>query len=180
MNRKRATQNRNLFTAVEPGTHNDPAPQSTMPMASRYIPVYHVELVRDRSIKVEPRPSIHNPDDVVTILQDELLKSDREKLVCLFLNTKNVIIGMDIVSIGSLTASIAHPREIFKAAILKNAASIILSHGHPSGDPTPSREDIQMTERVSKAGEILGIKLLDHIIIGEHGNYSFSNAGRLP
>jgi len=69
---------------------------------------------------------------------------------------------------------------MFKSAILKNAAAIILSHGHPSGDPTPSREDIQMTERVSKAGEILGIKLLDHIIIGEQGNYSFSNAGRLP
>jgi DNA repair protein RadC len=91
---------------------------------------------------------------------------------------KNVVIGMDIVSIGTLTASIAHPRKIFKSAILKNAASIILSH-HPSGDPVPSREDIQLTERIAKAGEILGIKLLDHIIIAEHGNYSFSNTGRL-
>jgi DNA repair protein RadC len=87
---------------------------------------------------------------------------------------------MDIVSIGTLTASIAHPREIFKSAILKNAASIILSHNHPSGDPAPSREDTQLTERVAKAGEILGIKLLDHIIIAEHGNYSFSNSGCLP
>jgi DNA repair protein RadC len=181
MNRKRATQVRNLFTPIEPGTHDNPTPQSGSTTASaKYIPVYHVELVRDRLIKVEPRPSIHNPDDVVAILQDELLKADREKLVCLMLNAKNVVIGMDVVSVGSLTSSIAHPREIFKSAILKNAAAIILSHGHPSGDPTPSREDIQMTERVSKAGEILGIKLLDHIISGEQGNYSFSNAGRLP
>ncbi len=111
MNRNRATQNRNLFTAIELGTHNDPAPQTTQVTASaKYIPVYHVELVRDRLIKVEPRPSIHNPDDIVAILQDELLKADREKLVCLMLNAKNVVIGMDIVSIGSLTASIAHPR----------------------------------------------------------------------
>ncbi len=181
MNRKRATQNRNLFTAVEPETCDNLSAAGNRPtVTGKYVPVYHVELVRDRLIKVEPRPSIHNPDDVVAILQDELLKSDREKLVCIMLNAKNVVIGMDIVSVGSLTASIAHPREIFKSAILKNAASIILSHGHPSGDPTPSREDMQMTERVAKAGEILGIKLLDHIIIGEQGNYSFSNSGRLP
>lgn len=181
MNRKRATQNENLFTAIEPVTQDNPAPQTGQLMAStKYIPVYHIELVRDRLIKVEPKPSIHNSDDVVTILQDELLKSDREKLVCLMLNAKNGVIGMDIVSIGTLTASIAHPREIFKSAILKNAASIILSHNHPSGDPAPSREDIQLTERIAKAGEILGIKLLDHIIIAEHGNFSFSNTGRLP
>ncbi|NLT67797.1 MAG: DNA repair protein RadC [Acidobacteria bacterium] len=179
MNPKRATQNRNLFTAIEPETNENPAP-ARVPATAKYIPVYHVELVRDRLIKVEPRPSIHNPDDVVAILQEELLKSDREKLVCVMLNAKNRIIGMDIVSVGSLTASIAHPREIFKSAILKNAASILLSHGHPSGDPAPSREDIQLTERVAKAGEILGIRLLDHIIIGELGTYSFSNAGRLP
>jgi DNA repair protein RadC len=181
MNQKRATQNRNLFAAIESGTCDNPAPSTYETAASaKYIPVYHVELVRDRLIKVEPRPSIHNSDDVVAILQDELLKSDREKLICIMLNAKNAVIGMDIVSVGSLTSSIAHPREIFKSAILKNAAAIILSHCHPSGDPTPSREDIQMTERVAKAGEILGIKLLDHIIIGDQGNYSFSNTGRLP
>ena len=112
MNRKRATQIRNLFTSIEPGTHDNPTPQSGSTTASaKYIPVYHVELVRDRLIKVEPRPSIHNPDDVVAILQDELLKADREKLVCLMLNAKNVVIGMDVVSVGSLTSSIAQPRK---------------------------------------------------------------------
>jgi DNA repair protein RadC len=193
MSRKRTAYNRTLFRAIEAETTDNPITltrpssgensrntgQPDQEISNKYIPVYHIELVRDRLIKVEPKPSVHNPDDVVTILRDELLKSDREKLVCLFLNAKNVIIGIDVVSIGSLTASIAHPREIFKAAILKNAASIILSHGHPSGDPSPSREDIQLTERITKAGEILGIKLLDHIIIAEQGSYSFTQAGRL-
>ena len=148
--------------------------------SKKYIPVYHVELVRDRVIQVEPRTAIHNPDDVVAILRDELLQADREKLICLMLNTKNVVIGMDIVSVGSLSASIGHPREIFKAAILKNAAAIILAHNHPSGDPSPSQDDIRLTERISQAGEILGIKLLDHVILGELGSYSFGSAGRLP
>ena len=148
--------------------------------SAKYIPVYHIELVRDRVIKVEPRPAIHNSDDVVAILRDELLHADREKLISLMLNTKNVVIGIDVVSVGSLSASIAHPREIFKSAILKNAAAIILVHNHPSGDPSPSGDDIHLTERISKAGEILGIKLLDHVILGELGSYSFANAGRLP
>ena len=193
MNRKRATQNQNLFTAVNPGIYEnpkpltnpsgngiDPAARPTSGLSAKYIPVYHIELVRDRSIKVEPRPAIHNPDDVVAILRDELLKADREKLVCIALNAKNVVVGIDFVSVGTLTASLAAPRELFKSAILLNAAAIILSHNHPSGDPTPSREDIQMTDRVSKAGEILGIKLLDHIIIAEQGSFSFSQSGRLP
>jgi DNA repair protein RadC len=87
---------------------------------------------------------------------------------------------MDVVSVGTLTQSCGHPRELYKAAILTNAAAIILVHNHPSGDPSPSLEDAQLTARISKAGEILGIKLLDHVIIGELGHYSFANAGRLP
>ena len=180
MNRKRATQNQNLFTELSLQTVGSIPSAGKLVPSTRYIPVYHIELVRDRSIKIEPRSAIHNSDNVVAILRDEVLNADREKLVCLMLNTKNVVIGMDVVSLGTLTMSVAHPREIFKSAILKNAASIILGHNHPSGDPTPSREDIQMTERITRAGEILGIKLLDHVIIGENGTYSFRNTGRLP
>jgi DNA repair protein RadC len=194
MPQKRATQNRNLFAAIEPetidnyttfeqqsnGRNHQSATHPYRGNLDKYIPVYHIELVRERTSQIEPRPAIHNSEDVVAILQDELLKADREKLVCVMLNAKNVVIGMDIVSVGTLTSSLASGREIFKSAILLNAAAIILSHNHPSGDATPSREDIHMTERISKAGEILGIKLLDHIIIAEQGNFSFSNAGRLP
>jgi DNA repair protein RadC len=86
---------------------------------------------------------------------------------------------MEVVSVGSLTASVVTPRELFKSAILASAAAIVISHNHPSGEPAPSQEDIRLTERISKAGEILGIKLLDHVIIGELGHYSFSDAGRL-
>lgn len=190
---KRAANNHPLFKAAEPGASSN----STEPTGGgnterdraagllkrepslQYVPVYRVELVRERTIKNVPRHAIHNSDDVVALLKDELLKSDREKLICLMLSAKNTVIGMEVVSIGTLTASLVSCRELFKAAILANAAAIIISHPHPSGDPTPSQEDIRLTERVSKAGEILGIKLLDHVIIGELGTYSFSNAGRL-
>ncbi len=108
---------------------NDGASARSRRAPSRqYIPVYHVELVRDRTIKVQPRRTIRNSDDVVAILKDEFLKADREKLVSIMLNAKNVVIGMEVVSVGSLTASIAHPREIFKAAIILGSAAIILSH----------------------------------------------------
>jgi len=194
MHQKRATQNRNLFAAVEPettdnsktltessaGSNRRSVASSDQGILEKYIPLYRIELVRERMIPIKPRPSIHNPDDVVAILQEELLKADREKLVCVMLSAKNVVIGMDIVSVGTLTSSLASGREIFKSAILLNSAAIILSHNHPSGDATPSREDIQLTDRISKAGEILGIKLLDHIIIADQGNYSFSQSGRLP
>ena len=119
----------NLFEANEPAASStSEAPKDRPTATTKYIPVYHVELVRDRRVKIETRSSVHNSDDVVALLEDELLNADREKLICVMLNAKNGVIGMDIVSVGSLTASIAHPREIFKPAILKNAASIILSH----------------------------------------------------
>lgn len=194
MNQKRATINPSLFEAAEAGESNNPASvtspsntehngtagQSRQGPSKQYIPVYRIELVRERTLKVEPRRSVHNSEDVVAILRDELLKADREKLICLMLNAKNAIIGIDVVSVGTLTQSCGHPRELYKAAILTNAAAIILVHNHPSGDPSPSLEDAQLTARIGKAGEILGIKLLDHVIIGELGHYSFANAGRLP
>ncbi len=127
MPQKRANQNRTLFEAVEPSSSNHP----DCGILDKYVPVYRIELVRERTIPVETRPAIHNPDDIVAILQDELLKADREKLVCIMLNAKNVVIGMDIVSVGTLTSSLASGREIFKSAILLNAAAIILSHNHP-------------------------------------------------
>ena len=191
---KRTANNQTLFKAAESGASNhsteptggsitereSAAGQVNREQSAQYIPVYRVELVRERTIKNVPRRAIHNSDDVVALLKDELLKSDREKLLCVMLSAKNTVIGIEVVSIGTLTASLVSNRELFKAAILANAAAIIISHPHPSGDPTPSQEDIRLTERVSKAGEILGIKLLDHVIIAELGIYSFSNAGRLP
>lgn len=96
-----------------------------------------------------------------------ITKEDRECFYVLHLNAKNEIIGKELVSMGTLTNSLIHPREVFKAAILNNSASIICVHNHPSGDPTPSREDILITNRLVEAGALLGISVLDHVIIGE-------------
>lgn len=111
------------------------------------------------------KPKITNPSDVVDLVM-EMQFLDKEHFRVISLSTKNHVIGIDEVSIGSLNSSIVHPREVFKKALEKSAASVILVHNHPSGDPEPSREDIQVTNRLVKAGEIMGIEVLDHIIIG--------------
>lgn len=108
-----------------------------------------------------------------------LMAETKEVFICLHLDGKNRIICMDLVSIGSLNQSIVHPREVFKTACLSNAAAIILIHQHPTGDPSPSSEDIAITRRLKEAGEIMGIKVLDHIIVGEGKYQSFVERGLL-
>jgi len=108
-----------------------------------------------------------------------LMKETKEQFITLHLDGKNRIICMDVVSIGSLNQSIVHPREVFKTACISNAAAIICVHQHPTGDPTPSSEDISITRRLKEAGEIMGIKLLDHIIVGDGEYLSFVERGLL-
>jgi DNA repair protein RadC len=102
-----------------------------------------------------------------------LMRETKEMFLTLHLNGKNSLICLDVVSIGSLNQSIVHPREVFKTACISNAAAILCIHQHPTGDPTPSGEDIAITRRLKEAGEIMGIKLLDHIIIGDGEYISF-------
>src|SRR5262249_32765455 len=97
--------------------------------------------------------------------------------VLVLLNAKHRPIGLNTVSVGSLTASIVHGREVFKPAIAGNAAAVILAHNHPSGDPSPSTEDVELTKRLRDAGELLGIRVLDHVIVGDGKHYSFVDAG---
>lgn len=113
------------------------------------------------------RTVIRNPQDVAGLLLDEMRFLDRENFRTISLNTKNQVLGIDNVSVGSLNSSLAHPREVFKDPIRRSAAAIILAHNHPSGDPTPSQEDILVTRRLVEAGRILGIEVLDHLIIGD-------------
>jgi DNA repair protein RadC len=108
-----------------------------------------------------------------------LMKETKELFMTLHLDSKNRIICMDIVSMGSLNQSIVHPRHVFSTACISNAAAIICVHQHPSGDPSPSSEDIAITRRLKEAGEIMGIKILDHIIIGEGEYLSFVERGLL-
>lgn len=112
--------------------------------------------------------------DTFSFLQHET----KEYFIALHLDGKNRIICVDMVSSGSLNQSIVHPRETFKTALLSSAAAIILMHNHPTGDPTPSPEDIEITKRLKEAGDILGIRILDHIIIGST-YYSFTERGLL-
>jgi DNA repair protein RadC len=108
-----------------------------------------------------------------------LMTNPREVFLCLHLDSKNKIVCVDHVSQGSLNASIVHPRELFSSAILSASAALILIHQHPSGDPEPSREDIELTERLVEGAKLLGIRILDHIIIGEDRYISFADRGIL-
>jgi len=143
------------------------------------IPVYRVTLVKEGKMPTyESR--IRSSANAHTVLQEYLADTDREHFVILMLDQKNQVIGIHTVSIGSLTASVVHPRETFKAAILANAAAIICGHQHLSGDCQPSREDRSITQRLKEAGALLGINLLDHIIVGGEGRYfSFADEGLL-
>ena len=111
--------------------------------------------------------SLSSPYTVAEFLYEYFRDSYKEEFCVLFLDTKNKVIGTQTVSIGTINQSLVHPREVFRYAIMKNSNSILLSHNHPSGDPTPSKEDILITERLIKAGEYIGIKVLDHLVIGD-------------
>jgi DNA repair protein RadC len=121
--------------------------------------------------------TITSPLDVKALLMEEMRFLEKEHFKTILLNTKNHVVSVENISIGSLNASIVHPREVFKPAIRRSSASILLVHNHPSGDPTPSKEDIEVTERLVEAGKILGISVLDHIVIGDNTIFSFKEKG---
>lgn len=127
--------------------------------------------------KLAQSPSIRTPRDAADILVEQLRYLQKEHFVCLFLNSKNHIIAQETLSMGSLNASIVHPREVFRAAIKCSSASIVCAHNHPSGDPTPSPEDIQITKRLIEAGTIVGIDVLDHLVIGDGTYVSLKEKG---
>jgi DNA repair protein RadC len=130
------------------------------------------ELVRRlETFSEEPKRKICSPKDVYTLIYPKMREQKKERFVTLYLDTKNQILKQETISIGSLNASIVHPREVFKVALELSSASIIITHNHPSGDPSPSREDIMITEKLCEGGKLLGIDVLDHIIIGD-GRYT--------
>ena len=133
------------------------------------IQTYSVELVRDSSKLYDVERAITSPQAVHSVVEAVLglSKKTQEHFVVLSLNTKNVVIGVHTLHIGTVNASIVHPRDVFQRAILNNATSIIICHNHPSGDLTPSQEDIAVTKRIQASGDLLGIEMLDHIIIGD-------------
>ncbi len=120
---------------------------------------------------------VYEPADVARYAMPHFRFEQKEHFAVLLLNAKNCILGMQEVSVGSLSAAIVHPREVFRAAIDYAAAAIILLHNHPSGDPTPSREDIAVTERLIKAGELMEIPVLDHVVLGDNAFNSMREKG---
>ncbi|MBS4208959.1 DNA repair protein RadC [Bacillus sp. FJAT-50079] len=137
-----------------------------------------VELGRRISnLSYDDRFVIRSPEDGANYVMNDMRFLSQEHFVCLYLNTKNQVIHRQTIFIGSLNASIVHPREVFKEAFRRSAASIICFHNHPSGDPAPSREDIEVTKRLVECGKMVGIEILDHLVIGDRKYVSMKEKG---
>jgi DNA repair protein RadC len=144
------------------------------------VNVYELVLQKVKGVNVNLEGSVvRSPDCAYQIIEQtfnlSLKPSENFGLICL--NTKNKVAGAHIVSIGSLNSAIVHPREVFKTAIVNNSSGFIMFHNHPSGDPTPSREDIELTQKMVEIGEMLGVDVLDHIIVGESSYVSLKEQG---
>ncbi|HBF8686550.1 DNA repair protein RadC [Clostridioides difficile] len=137
---------------------------------AKRVNVVSLKVVKESSVLYETR-KISNPYDAYILVKNFLIDSDREKFVVACLDTKNQPVSIEVVSVGTVNSAIVHPREVFKTAVLTNASKIICFHNHPSGTVTISKEDESITERLIKSGEILGIELVDHIIVGDNDKY---------
>ena len=146
--------------------------------SAKRVDIVSLKMVKENSVTYLNRV-ISSPTDSAEIIRNFIADSDREQMIVCCLDTKNQPTSISIVSIGSLNSAIVHPREIFKTAILSNSASIIIAHNHPSGNTDPSHEDIVLTNRLDEAGKLIGIKLLDHLIIGQGCYTSFKEDGLL-
>jgi|LGVF01.2.fsa_nt_gb DNA repair protein RadC len=143
----------------------------------RYPALPRLKVTRSGRIK-EPGATYCTVDDVVQNTK-KMLRLDQEQFWVIHLNAQNRLVGYEVISAGSLTAAIVHPREVFKGAILNGSVSIICCHNHPSGDPTPSNEDNTITARLKKCADLLGIVMHDHVIIGHNKHYSYADKGKL-
>lgn len=128
---------------------------------------------RMHSEDYQKRLKVHNPESIYLFLKDKLELKTKEHLIGLFLNSKGELIKKETIFVGTLNSSVIHPREIFKEAVKVSAASIVIAHNHPSGDPSPSAQDIEITKRLHQNGLMMDIEVLDHIIIGQNKYFSF-------
>ena len=145
---------------------------------AKRINIVSIKMVKESSFLYQTR-TISSPKDAYEMIKEQLEGLDREQFIIACLNTKNEPTNISVISVGTLNKAIVHPREVFKTAILSNAANVIAFHNHPSGDTEPSQQDIQLTNRLYEAGELLGIKLLDHLIIGDGTFTSLKEKGYL-
>lgn len=143
---------------------------------AKRVNIVSVSLVKESSILYKER-FIKSPEDSYQLLRQFLENKDREHFIVVALDIKNQPVSINVCHIGSLNSSIVHPREVMKSAILSNAGSILVAHNHPSGITEPSREDIEVTERLIEAGKIIGINVIDHIIVGDGTFTSLKSEG---
>ena len=143
------------------------------------ISVFSLSLIKDHVIPYAKASLVLTPHDVHALIKEYLQGADREHFIVVFLDSRSAVIGMNTVSVGTLTESLVHPREVFKGAILANAASIIVAHNHPSGEALASEADISVTSKLKEAGRILSIPIEDHVIVAESGYFSFRQQGLL-
>lgn len=159
------------------------------PIQTGLFHIPHVKSVCVHEAEVMNR-CCQNPEDVCriwkeTVASEPAFDPEKEHFVVLFLNTKNRLKSYHVVSVGTLTSALVHPREVFRPAIVQAASSVVVAHNHPSGDPAPSSADIQVTRQLREAGRLIGIEVMDHIIVGDPGRhsgsgfYSFREAGLL-
>lgn len=139
---------------------------------------YTVSTVRQRRRGKRP-PEIRDPKAVYELVRPLVQAADREHFYAVYLNTRHQVLAVDLVSVGSLNASIVHPREVYKRGIVLSAAALLVVHNHPSGETEPSEDDLAITRRLQEAGSLLGIPLLDHLILGRTGYRSLKEEGRL-
>ena len=144
------------------------------------LPLYTTQLVCEARFPFCERIQVSAPADVVPILQEYFRLKDREEMILVLLDTANTILGLSLVSVGGLAASIVEPRQVFKVAILANAAAVILAHNHPSQNPEPSREDIRITRQLVEAGQLMGIPVHDHLVIAGDTYTSLAERGLMP
>lgn len=140
------------------------------------IPKYRLMMVRDGSVRIR-KAKLTAPEVAFDLLKSYLKDLDREHFVVVALDVRMAPLGINTVSIGAVDATVVHPREVYKFAILSNATSILLGHNHPSGDPTPSKDDIELTKRLVSTGKVLGIDVTDHLVIGNGDYYSMKRQG---
>lgn len=136
-----------------------------------------LKIIRERKEGYGLRQQFRSSQEIYEMFRERFERADREEFLVLLLDAKNKLLGFHVVSVGSLTSSIVHPREVYKIAILGNAAALIFLHNHPSGDPTPSAEDLHITNRLRQVGDVLGIRVLDHVVIGDGRYVSFVDDG---
>lgn len=141
------------------------------------LPLYTTRLVRETEFTYPDRFQVTDPDGVATILHDYFRDKDREEFLLVLLDTANTVIGLSQISVGGLSSSVVEARQIFKTAILSNAAALILAHQHPSGNPEPSREDIKITRQLVEAGEVMDVPVHDHLIITQGDYVSLAERG---